>query len=88
MGAIFFLLPHASGGHQLKELLEFHQKILLRLEGGGLCDKNGGRSKRTPELTNPPELHSQQADGKSGRHKVGVGHVGDKLFWILVTLIT
>ena len=67
---------------------EILSQILLRLEGGRLCDKNGGRSKRAAQLANPPELHSQQADGKSGRHKVGVGDVGDKLLWILITLIT
>ena len=67
---------------------EILSQILLRLEGGGLCDENCGRSKRAPELSNPSELHSQQADGKSGRHKVGAGDVGDKLLWILITLIT
>ena len=47
-----------------------YSAFLRRVEGGGLCDEDSGRSKRETKLSDSSQLDSQQAYGQPGRHKV------------------
>lgn len=58
-----------SGGFLAKAGFQY-STFLHRVERGGLCDKNGGCSKCSAELSDASELNPQSANGQPGWHKV------------------